>query len=359
MDSSRSTDRVDIVKLIVILVLLVILIGAALASGLSASKQQAGELPEKPGELVETLDLSAGEGSGSAATAVATAVGVVATQPGMEGLPALPAPDQELTYNPEDGTLSTEDGDAVYVISADGATWVPVVPPDLQESMDNPSPTIDANGLWVLVDSEGMVQYQWDESTLTWEKVEVAYLPALPGEAQPTAQPAAQATETPSVEVPAATPAGTAPPEQAGGATPTQAPSTGEAGASAVGEAAPVEIPASLLSVPKTYTLNAGEFPFCLARRFDVNPMDLLYLNGLNENSIVFTNTRLRIPTSGRDFPPPRALMPHPDTYTVKAGDTIYTIACKYGDVYPEAIAYANQLSAPYRLQTGQSLYIP
>jgi LysM repeat protein len=206
--------------------------------------------------------------------------------------------------------------------------------------MNNPVPAVDANGewlgVWVLVDSDGMAQYQWDEATLTWEKVEVAYLPTLPEEAQPTEVPAAPATETP-----AATPAGEA-----------SAPT-------ASAEAAPVEIPASLLSVPKTYSLHPGEFPFCLARRFDINPMELLYFNGLNENSVVIAYTKLRIPTSGRDFPPPRALLAHPATYTVKAGDTIYTIACKYGDVYPEAIAYANQLSAPFRLQAGQSLYIP
>jgi hypothetical protein len=43
----------------------------------------------------------------------------------------------------------------------------------------------------------------------------------------------------------------------------------------------------------------------------------------------------------------------------VVAGDTIYTIACKYGDVDPNAIAQANSLQAPYDLSAGKVLHIP
>ena len=48
-------------------------------------------------------------------------------------------------------------------------------------------------------------------------------------------------------------------------------------------------------------------------------------------------------------------LNPHPDTYTVEAGDTVYSIACFYGDVSPEAIIAVNQLEEPYELTAGQT----
>ena len=67
----------------------------------------------------------------------------------------------------------------------------------------------------------------------------------------------------------------------------------------------------------------------------------------------------LKIPQTGHTFPGTRALHPHPATYTVKTGDTIYNIACYYGDVDPMAIVAANSLIAPYTLTAGQSLQIP
>lgn len=110
---------------------------------------------------------------------------------------------------------------------------------------------------------------------------------------------------------------------------------------------------------PASYTLQPGEFPFCIARRFDVNPYDLLALSGLSPNLNYFPpGTTLRIPTSG-SFPEDRSLIDHPDNYTVRTNDTIYTIACAYGDVSPDMIALQNGLSAPYTLTTGQVLVIP
>jgi LysM repeat protein len=66
----------------------------------------------------------------------------------------------------------------------------------------------------------------------------------------------------------------------------------------------------------------------------------------------------LKIPQSG-SFPGQRALNPHPDTYTVKAGDTFASIACFYGDVSPEMIAFANSMSVTDKPQAGQVLNIP
>jgi LysM repeat protein len=43
----------------------------------------------------------------------------------------------------------------------------------------------------------------------------------------------------------------------------------------------------------------------------------------------------------------------------VSSGETIYSIACYYGDVSPEAIIALNGLEEPYKLTAGQKLNIP
>lgn len=110
--------------------------------------------------------------------------------------------------------------------------------------------------------------------------------------------------------------------------------------------------------VPKTYTLHKGEHPYCIARRFNVNPATMLQLSGLSAGSSYSTGTVLKIPQSG-SFPGKRSLLNHPTTYTVESGDTLYSIACLFGDVWPEDIAEANGLKLNANLQTGQKLYIP
>jgi LysM repeat protein len=116
--------------------------------------------------------------------------------------------------------------------------------------------------------------------------------------------------------------------------------------------------PTATPGLPTSYTLHQGEFPYCIARRYNVNPDELLSLNGLADGSLYQPGLVLKIPQSG-SFPGQRWLISHPGSYTVTATDTIYSIACKYGDVLPEQIAATNGLVAPYTLTAGQVLSIP
>jgi len=110
---------------------------------------------------------------------------------------------------------------------------------------------------------------------------------------------------------------------------------------------------------PTEYPLHKGEFPYCLARRFDVNPDTLLSLNGLSSGNIYYPNRTLKIPQSG-SFPGTRALRNHPATYTVSSSDeTVYGVACLFGDVDPAAIATANNISVDAALTVGKQLSIP
>jgi LysM repeat protein len=111
-------------------------------------------------------------------------------------------------------------------------------------------------------------------------------------------------------------------------------------------------------SRPATYTLQDGEFPYCIARRFDVDPDQLLSLNGLVDGQTLYAGAVLKIPQSG-SFPGTRALRNHPTTYTASSGDTIPGIACLFGDIDPSSIASANGLSVGTALTSGQQLSIP
>ena len=112
---------------------------------------------------------------------------------------------------------------------------------------------------------------------------------------------------------------------------------------------------------PESYTLVKGEWPICIARRFDLDINTFFSQNGLAMDSRPAVGTVLQIPadgTWGANFGD-RSYHSHPDNYVVMAGDTLNTIACYYGDVSPEQIAAKNGLEEPYVITAGQELQIP
>lgn len=112
-------------------------------------------------------------------------------------------------------------------------------------------------------------------------------------------------------------------------------------------------------AVPDSYTLHEGEFVFCLARRFNILPEDIMTYNGIADGTIFYPGETISIPASARAFVGNRALQYHPSTYSVIYGDTLYSIACLYGDVDPRAIASANDLDINQVLTPGTVLQIP
>ena len=113
-------------------------------------------------------------------------------------------------------------------------------------------------------------------------------------------------------------------------------------------------------ALPATYTLQKGEYPYCIARRFNVDANELLSLNGLANGQAFFAGTILDIPQTGNPFRGNLTLRPHPTTYVVSAsGETIYTIACAFGDLDPMLIAQANNISTESVLLVGQKLNVP
>ncbi len=112
-----------------------------------------------------------------------------------------------------------------------------------------------------------------------------------------------------------------------------------------------------------TYTVQAGDTLASIAQKLNV---DLTQLTTLNNAALIQVGEVLKVPasssstpapagTSGGGTPPPaqpRAM------YTVKAGDTLYAIATRYGTTV-QVIAAANNISNPNLISVGQVLKIP
>ena len=110
---------------------------------------------------------------------------------------------------------------------------------------------------------------------------------------------------------------------------------------------------------PGIYRLRPGEFPFCLARRFNIDIRQLMWVNGFFPRQLFYVGQPVIIPANPQPFMGRRALRAHPATYKVRPGDSIFRIACFFGDVDPINLAQSNGLTAPYRLSVGQTLNIP
>ena len=131
--------------------------------------------------------------------------------------------------------------------------------------------------------------------------------------------------------------------------------------AAATSTAAPtIQVPTPTPGLPETYTLNKGESVYCLARRFNLSPIDVLSLNGLTGYETLPVGYILKIPGGSEwNLDTARKLLDPPTRYTVVSGDTIFTVACAFGDVDPNAIIFANSLTEPYELTPGQTIQIP
>jgi LysM repeat protein len=137
--------------------------------------------------------------------------------------------------------------------------------------------------------------------------------------------------------------------------------STFAATSTTVATATTTPAPTQQYSVPGNYTLHQGEWPYCLARRFDIDPDALLAANGLTPQSAanLSIGTKLVIPTNAGPFGGQRALRAHPTTYVATGSDTLYSIACAFGDMWPEHIADANGMGVDDPPTGGQQLHIP
>jgi LysM repeat protein len=112
--------------------------------------------------------------------------------------------------------------------------------------------------------------------------------------------------------------------------------------------------------LPSTYKIHEGETIYCLARRFNIDPVDILEVN--DNNPDVYPDDMINIPSNGSPFPGERALHSHTPSmsFTVPADyDSVYKVGCYFGDVDPNRIIAANGLKEPFTLIPGQKIIIP
>jgi len=136
---------------------------------------------------------------------------------------------------------------------------------------------------------------------------------------------------------------------------PTEAASTGAPSTtSAPVVATPTMAPSTPSSSQPTYhTVQRGENLYRIALRYGTTVDAIVAANGLaNENS-VYVGQVLLIPAGDQGQPQPGGT-----TYVVQPGDTLYSIARRFGATV-DALAAHNGLAPPYTIKVGQTLSIP
>ena len=104
-----------------------------------------------------------------------------------------------------------------------------------------------------------------------------------------------------------------------------------------------------------TYRVQSGDTLASIARKFGVSASALQTLNGITNPNLIRIGQLLRIPVQTTTASAPAAA---PRTYTVLAGDTLFSIARKLG-VTSTALAELNGITNPNLIRVGQVLKVP
>lgn len=103
-----------------------------------------------------------------------------------------------------------------------------------------------------------------------------------------------------------------------------------------------------------SYVVKRGDTLYSIARRYGTTVMALARLNGLVNPSYIYVGQRLKIPGSQPAPQPPTCGV----WYTVQRGDTVSALALRYGTT-TWTIVSANNLANANRIYVGQKLFIP
>lgn len=113
--------------------------------------------------------------------------------------------------------------------------------------------------------------------------------------------------------------------------------------------------PAAADTPSTTHTVAWGETLYSIARTYGIAPQVLATANRIGINSWVYAGQRLTIPLGGDTG---NAAATPSGYYTVRAGDTLFSIASRFGTT-TDAISSANDLPANGLIYVGWSLRIP
>lgn len=106
---------------------------------------------------------------------------------------------------------------------------------------------------------------------------------------------------------------------------------------------------------PSTHIVRKGDTSWTIAAIYGLKLSDFLWLNGLNENSLLQPGKEVIVRLAEGQAPPPT---PTPiTTHIVRSGQTLWDIALTYGLTLDDLLSY-NDLSADSMLQIGQELRV-
>ncbi|MGP4060541.1 LysM peptidoglycan-binding domain-containing protein [Halobacillus sp. H74] len=97
-----------------------------------------------------------------------------------------------------------------------------------------------------------------------------------------------------------------------------------------------------------TYTVKAGDTLYRIALKYGMGVQQLASLNDISNPSLIQVGQVLKITSNSSSY----------GTYTVKSGDTLYRIALNHGTNYKK-LAEVNNISPPYLIKGGDVLNLP
>ena len=107
-------------------------------------------------------------------------------------------------------------------------------------------------------------------------------------------------------------------------------------------------------SVPSVHRIEAGDTVSSIAARYGLAVDEVLRVNNLQSSSLIFAGEELRLPTGVSSAPDAAPSAPS-GTYTVAAGDTLSGIAASHG-VSLESVLAANNLTLTSIIRPGQDI---
>lgn len=105
-----------------------------------------------------------------------------------------------------------------------------------------------------------------------------------------------------------------------------------------------------------TYKVQSGDTLTAIAKKLGVSNADIAALNSFNANSLLIVGQTIKVPTTNTQVE--RKLNNQSVKYTVQSGDSLTSVANKYG-ISVDELATANNLSKTAGLIRGRSITIP